>query len=426
MNARRRIVIVLLGCAALGAAHAQDAEDLYRDARRALNRQDFGAAIDGFRQLRNAHPDSARVAESYYWEAFALERDGALDAAVAALDTLLREHPSAATADDARALRLQTCSELAGRGNNLCAADVASSVSNPAALDEATRRAAVNALINMRPERAVPLAMEVLASTAQPLDVRKQALFVLADKADGAHADQVRDTLLETARDSTNDLELRGQAVFWLSEVPGDATLDALAELLNMPAEQGLAEAAVFAVAQIDTPRAATLLRDFAANETVQLELREQAVFWIAEEGGAQALPYLKELHETTPSAALKEQILFAATLTGEPAALDWLVARAGDTGEALETRKQALFWAADAGLPLEDLNTLYHGATEPELREHVIWLIAEHESEGALEELNEIARTDPDPDMRERAVFWLGDSDDARAEQYLRELLVP
>ena len=102
-----------------------------------------------------------------------------------------------------------------------------------------------------------------------------------------------------------------------------------------------------------------------------------------------------------------------------------WLLQRAGDAREPLEVRKQALFWANEAGdLPVAQLRSLYDGATERELREHLIWLMSESDDRGALDALIDVARRDPDQEMRRKAVFWVGESDDPRAEEFLLEIL--
>lgn len=84
------------------------------------------------------------------------------------------------------------------------------------------------------------------------------------------------------------------------------------------------------------------------------------------------------------------------------------------------------MFWAANAGLPLDQLTAFYRNTSEQEMRHHVIWLIAEHDDPAALDRLLEIARTDPDPELRAQAVHWIGDADDERSERYIRELLEP
>ena len=425
----RIICAAMLAVASAASVTAQDADDAYRDARRALNRQEFTAAIDAFQALRRDYPDARYVADSYYWEAFALERSGELQGAVAAVDTLLREHPEAATAGDARALRIRACSELARRGDGECAQLILETVRDPARLDEATRMAAVNALLNMRADRAIPIAAQVATNRGHRVAVRRQALFILADKAEDGNTETqslARETLRTVALDAGDDPEVRSQAVFWLSKVPGEDTLAMLAELVNSEADVELKKRAIFAISEHESSESMSLLRELAGNGALNIELRKQAIFWIGEEGEDRAVPFLMELYSTLDSAELKRQVLFAVAEAEAAESVDWLIARAEDPAETVDTRRQALFWAAEAGLPATRLASLYDRFAEPEIREHLIWLIADTGGAGALESLLQIARTDPDPDMRAKAIFWIGDSDDPRAAEYLIELLEP
>jgi tetratricopeptide (TPR) repeat protein len=419
---------LLAATAAVALAQARNADDVYRDAQGALTRQEFARAIDGFRALRRDFPTSRYVADSFFWEALALERSGNLEGAVQALDTQIREHPDAPTAADARGRRVQICAELARTGNRDCAADIAPVVRDPTQADAELRLYALNALQNMRAERAVPIATAVLNDRSQPEELRRQALFIIADKGEESPEleQQARDTLLRTGRDATDSMEIRKQAIFWLSELEGEETLNALQEITSTINDPELLNSAIFAISEQEGPQAVALLRQLAENEALGVELRKQAIFWLASEHEERALPFLTELYGRLDDAELKQQVLFAVAETEADAALGFLLERAGDSRETLEVRKQALFWANDAGLPVAQLRGLYRSAAEPELREHIIWLISESEDDGAaaLDALIEIVRTDPDPEMRSKAVFWIGESDDPRAEELLLEIL--
>lgn len=425
-----KVIHLLIATLLAGAALAQPrvADDVYRDAQGALTRQDFARAARDFRSLRRDFPESQYVADSFYWEAFALERGGNLDRAVEALDTLLRDHPGAATAADARALRVRICGELARQGNRECAVENAPLVRNPAELDAAMRDAAMSALQNMRPERAMPIAVGVLSDRAQPEPLRRQALFIIADKGDeGPELEkQARDVLLRTARDANDSMEIRKQAIFWLSELEGEETLLALREIMRSSQDPELLNSAIFAISQQETPEAAALLRELAENASLGVELRKQAIYWLAEEHEERSVPFLTELYGKLDDTELKRQVLFAVAQTEADTALGWLLERAADTRETVEVRKQALFWANDTGLPLAQLRGLYGTTAERELREQIVWLISESEDNpsAALDALIEIARTDPDLEMRRKAIFWIGESDDPRAEQLLLDIL--
>jgi hypothetical protein len=201
--------------------------------------------------------------------------------------------------------------------------------------------------------------------------------------------------------------------------------LSALQELIRNTTDPELLNSAIFAIAQQDNSQAATLLRQIAENDALGVELRKQAIYWLAEEHEDRALPFLTDLYGKVTNQELKRQVLFAVAETEDPSAVGWLLQRAGDAREPLEVRKQALFWANEAGdLPVAQLRSLYDGATERELREHLIWLMSESDDRAAIDALIDVARRDPDQEMRRKAVFWVGESDDPRAEEFLVEIL--
>src|SRR5690606_8009246 len=89
---------------------------MYQTARDLLSRGRFGPAAQAFADLRETHPESGYVPDSYYWQAFALSREGRRSELGRALDLLDRqaaEHPDASTRADAHALRIRIEGELA-------------------------------------------------------------------------------------------------------------------------------------------------------------------------------------------------------------------------------------------------------------------------------------------------------------------------
>jgi outer membrane protein assembly factor BamD (BamD/ComL family) len=129
------------------------AEALYRDARRALNNSDFREAARLFERLRDDYQRSELVEDSYYFEAFALYRDGRLSSMERALDLLTEQedrHPGAPTLEDAPSLRVQIEGRLARRGNREAGQRVAERASGPCESDDQELRLmALNALLHM-------------------------------------------------------------------------------------------------------------------------------------------------------------------------------------------------------------------------------------------------------------------------------------
>lgn len=418
------------------AAHyfGDPADTLYQQARAALNRGDNRAAARLFHRIVEEEPDSEYAPDALYWQAFALYRVGGNDAlreALSALELQRERYPEAVTRGDADALAVRIRGALAQGGD----ADAAQRLYEAAGEaesgyeagdcpDEETdvRVAALNALMEMDPERALPVLEKVLARRdACSATLREKAVFIVAD----GESPRATDILLEVAR-TDPDPEVRGHAVFWLSEVDDERAVDALEQILLESQDAELREKALFALSENGSDRAGQILRSYALDPGQPEEVREKALFWYAESQSGGDVAFLRELFQRVESESLKQQVLFAASETGDPEAVEWLMEIASDSGQPIEIRKQALFWAGDAGeVTVEPrLIALYDEMAEPELKNQLLFVYSELDSPAAIDKLFEIARTETDPELRKQALFWLGESDDPRVPQFLEELI--
>ncbi len=57
-------------------AAADSADSLWRQGRRAISDEDWERAADIFQRIRERYPKSTYLADSYYWQAFALYQEG--------------------------------------------------------------------------------------------------------------------------------------------------------------------------------------------------------------------------------------------------------------------------------------------------------------------------------------------------------------
>lgn len=419
----------MAGAATLAAwQEADPAETLYRSGREALVSGDLTTAVERFQRLVTAHPESERAGDALYWEAFARYRLGGeaeLERALRALDRQANEYPEAGTREDARALSARIRGELARSGDARAAAEVAAQAAAGAEAggceEDELRSAALNALLQMDAERAMPILRRVLVRRDDcSASLRRRAVFLVAQKG-GEEAGEV---LVEAAR-SDPDPEVRGQAVFWLSQVPGEGSVQLLTEILRTTQDPNLEERALFALAQHRHAAAADVLRRHAADPDRPDRMRERAIFWLGQQGHEQG-EFLRELYGDVESDALRERILFALAQTGDPASMEWLLERAADGGAPIELRKKALFWAGQGGAPIERLAALYDAAEGREMKEQLIFVYAQRSEPAATDRLISIARNEEDPELRKRAIFWLGQSDDPRAADVLLEVIDP
>jgi len=413
-------------------AFPQDPADaLYRQGREALNRNDWTTAAQRFQQIRQRHPRSRYTADALYWEAWARYRTGRADQlrmALGGLETQRRQYPRAGTRRDADQLALRIRGELARHGDADAAEDVATDARRAAQCtggrrggDDDERMAALNALLQMDAEQAMPLLRTVLARRdACSEALRAKAVFLVAQKA-GADAESV---LLNVARTDPSS-EVRGQAVFWLSQTGTERALDAIEQILRTTPDADVQEKAVFALSQHPSPRAAQLLRAYAERDGAPTNVREKAIFWLGQRHSIENAQYLRTLFTRLRDDDLKEKVLFSLSQMQGVGNERWLMSVALDTGQPVEVRKKALFWAGQSGVAVSEMAGLYDRMRDPELREQIIFVLSQRMREpAATDKIIDVARRDPDRRMREKALFWLSQSNDPRAARVIREMI--
>jgi TolA-binding protein len=411
-------------------AKADPADSLYRLAREALTRGDYKRAAGIFRQITDSYPQSAYAGQSMYYEAYSLYRSGETDDLNTARDrlNLLKQRYPSIAKQDGNPLITRVCGELAKRGDESCAADIESKAqadppqgrSCPSEDDENDDKiAALNALIQMDAERAMPILQKVLARR-DPCSVglRRKAVFLVSQK----RTDQTATILMTVARGDP-DQEVREQAVFWLSQVPGSTPL--LEEILKGNSDQRIKEKALFSLSQQNEVRAQQALRDFAARESENSDLREKAIFWLGQRRSTENTEFLRNLYSRLTNQDLKEKILFSLSQQRGAGNEQWLMNIAVDPKQDMELRKKALFWAGQSGVAIPEFSKLYDRMGESEMREQIIFVLSQRQHDpAAMDKLFDVAKNEKDPELRKKAIFWLGQSRDPRVQQFLMDLI--
>jgi HEAT repeat protein len=404
------------------------ADSLYRVAREALNRGDNRRCAELFEQIWRTYPRSAHAPDALYWQAFALYRIGnalSLRAALEALTAQQNRYPQAAARGDAAVLAARIRGELARRGDAKSAARVATDAKSRSdscpGEDEDIRVAALNALMQINPERAVPILRQVLARRdACSVPLREKAVFIVAQQV----TPETADILLRVAQ-TDPDRGVRVAAVQWLSEVPGDQAVLTLDSILRTSSDKAVQEKAIFALAEHESARASQVLRKLVARPDVPDHLKREAIFALGHYSGeAGDAAFLRDVYPRLASPELKETLIQSVAQLEDEATRRWLLDLARQKGEPVEARKQALFWAGEAEAPVAGLTALYDGLSDREMKEHLIFVLSEQEDPAATDKLLEIARKEPDLGLRKKAIFWLSEKDDPRVQQLLLEIL--
>jgi HEAT repeat protein/TolA-binding protein len=435
-------------------AQEDPADSLYRLARQALNRNNRRAA-ELFRLVRERHPGSKYAPDAYYYEAFALYRigsDDGLRAARAALRAQAEQHPNASTHADAEVLLRRVQGALARRGDAEAAEAITEEVDTIAPAPRAVqpprapraprppraarpprpgrssdcddeddiRVAALNAMLHMDADRALPVLKTVLEKRDEGSTcLRRKAIFLISQK----HGAETEDILLDAARRDP-DPEVRQQAVFWLSQVGTEKAAIALDSIIRNSTDAELQEKAVFALSQHHSARAAQALRAYAERRDAPRHIREQAIFWLSQHGSAETAEFLKTLFPKLEDDELKEKVLFSFSQMRAAKTDRWLLEVAMNKAENIEIRKKALFWAGQGHAPIADLLALYDRTDALEMREQLIFVYSQRHEKEVVDKLLEIAKSDPDREMRKKALFWLGRSRDPRVGELLLQII--
>ena len=432
------------------------ADALYKDARSALNRGRYAEAADKFGEVYTKYPKSAYAGDAYYYQAYALRRRGGDTNLRKALDVLAQQKqkaPDASTRSDADDLATRIRGDLARGGDAGSAEDIAKIAGRAAAPpipptpgmaptpptaplivgvgrgrgshdrcdnEDDTQVAALNALLSMDADRALPILKKVLARRDEgSLCLRRKAVFMVSQH----ESSETEDILLAAAR-SDPDQEVREQAVWWLSQVDSPKAVAALDSILRTSADPVLQDKAIFALSQQDAPKARQALRDFALRGGVSEDLREKAIFWIGQGDDPDRLDFLKTLYGQLKPFAARDKILFSVSQIEGRESQRWLIGVASDANEDIELRKKALFWVGQSDLPVTELFNMYDKMPSREMKEQMIFVYSQRDEKAAVDKLFSIARTETDRELRKKAIFWLGQSSDPRAADFLAGLL--
>jgi HEAT repeat protein len=408
------------------------ADSLYRLGREAINRGDFRRAATLFAEISAKHPRSEYAPDAPYWRAFALYkagRDDDLREALRALDTQQSLFPRATTVADGRELAIRIRGVLAQQGDVQSAEAVsrAAAQNRPCVRDDndsEIRAAAMNALLQMDAESAVPIIRQVLAKRDEcSIALREKAVFLLSQKPSPE-----TETLMLDVLNNDPSRSVREQAVFWMGQVRTDRAAAALEQIATSSPDMDLRAKAIHALHEHGSPRAAALLRRLAESAQTPEHVREQTIFWLGQRRSQENAEFLRSLFSRGDKSErnddFRKKVLFSLSQMRGFGNDRWLLAIALDTTYSEDLRGHALWTAGQAGIPGSELAAIYDRIRDDEVKEKLIWVMSESRDRVATDKLVEIAQKDPDREMRKKALFWLGQKNDPRVRQILLDIL--
>src|SRR5689334_15916251 len=151
-------------------ARADSDEGAYRSGTRAIDKREYESAVEAFDRVIDNK--GSRADGAMYWKAYAQNKLGRRDQALATLAQLQQGFPQSRWLNDAKALEVEV-RQASGQ-----------KVSPDAESDEDLKLLAINGLMSSDPERALPLLQKVLGDPKASPRVKERALFVVAQSRD--------------------------------------------------------------------------------------------------------------------------------------------------------------------------------------------------------------------------------------------------
>ena len=268
----------------------------------------------------------------------------------------------------------------------------------------------------------VPDLRRLAERTTAPREARKRAIHwmgMLGDRSLVA-------PLQRLAQADDDDDGIAEAALFALAHLADDAGIPTLVELARSDRSIELRRKAVFWLGMSGSEKGRGEVRDIAADERQPETLRAHAAFSLAQGDGATSedFAFLRSLFDRTTSAEVAEQILLGVSQRGSEADDRWLLEVARDEKRSVEVRKKAVFWAGQGEAPIADLVRLYDDLRDGELKEHLIFVLAQRDERAAIDKLVSIARSDRDRELRKKALFWLGQKDDPAVTRMIADMV--
>jgi len=366
----------------------------YRDGINAIDEHKYDRALERLDRVIAAK--WSRADGAYYWKAYALNKLGKRDDALAAVGEIPKQFPQSRWIGDAKALE-QEIRQASGQG-----------VSPENQSDEDLKLLAINALMNSEPDRAVPLLEKLINDPKNSLGIKGRALFVLAQ----SRSDKAREIVAQYAKSGSNpDLQIR--AVQYLGTYRSKDSQQTLADVYASVADVNVKRAVLRGMmTSRDTARLFN-----AAKSEANPDLRREA---IRDLGMLQAGNELGQLYSSESNTELKETILEGIFIGRGTDKLIEIAKSEKDAG----LRGKAIHYLGTMrnDKAAEALASIYPGESDKAVKGQIVnalWM------EGACKQLVDIERGEKDPALKTEGVRRLGMMKGCKeATDYLMELI--
>jgi len=253
--------------------------------------------------------------------------------------------------------------------------------------------------------------------------LRNKSNFHEVVSAVALHDHELADETLKNFLDDENPIDLRRDAVFWMGQARGQRGYETLADHAFHNPDARLREHITFGLHTSKVPEArSTLMR--MAREDEHSNVRQQAVFWLAQEGGDDVVALIHEMLEANNTGDVS-RLTFALTQLPDNGGVPMLVNLVRNH-ENQEVRGQAIFWLGQEGAPevFELIDEAVASHSQGKMVDQAMLTLSQTSDEKGLSALLKYARSHESEHVRSKALFWLGQKAGQKATETLMEAI--
>jgi HEAT repeat protein len=398
------------------------ADSIYVLGREAFSRQDYSRAAARFAEVIAKYPNYRRFDDAVYYQAFALHRIGTMESLRQGLKVLETNQSRLAynrSSNDAPGLQARILRALAERNEPSADAKLKDLYARYPSTTCDTENAGIqsqvlSSLYHSDPDAALPHIRNALAKRdACSAEIRKSAVVLLANRPSEENAA----ILINVARTDTVR-EVRSRAIDYLSRMPGEASINALMELMR-DSDENIQRAAVRSLMRSDNVKARSALRTAMLDRRDAPESqRREAVRSLGRDNMTQedALYLRNMFNRKDESESIKGEILNVLAQVPSEENIKFLLDVAKNPNESSTLRSRALRTVTRTALSTDELIKLYDATDNRSMRQSIVQGLSDRREQSALNKLLEIAKCSTDPEVR----LLLNKNDKAVTEQVL------
>jgi HEAT repeat protein/TolA-binding protein len=430
-------------------AQGDPADSVYRVARDAFIRGEYGRAARLFEDIRTKYPRSAYAAsDAQYYEALSRYKIGTTDelhTAAKVLEPIASRILSAtptqtvqtnsngfyearrnANDNEVATLYARINGVLAQRGDNSAAELLKQYASKTGKSfcdneDVQVKIEALNALSQMDPNTALPLFKRVLDRKDEcSAELRRRAVFMLARRSDNESAQ-----LVITAAKSDPSSSVRAEAINALPRLTGDVGINALEDVLRADQDERIQGYAVRALMSSDNPKARASMRALVERKDAPVKLRIDAINSFNTVGTTtDDVAYLRNLYAKADNDRIKEAIINAVSRTGGSDNDKWVLSIAQNQNESNQLRSAAISRLIRSNVSVADLGKLFDSADSYNVRSQLVNVFGSRKEPEATDKLIDIIRNSTDYKIKTQALNALTRKNDPRSIELLNNIL--